>query len=212
MENTKTLLREEIKTMQKEDKVLLITAANKYTAAKRSGQNVQSAYGLFINAVVKMQEKYGFTVLDGENNKKIMDEFAATVELATNAIMGQRSFTVSFDSVEKANEWLETQNNIVVKNMSIDARTFFGVTVKKVTIEYIVCAQPTQKHYGIKLESKVRFFVASNLEKYAKKWKESNPELNLVMHLRKKWGFFLVGGSVGFFRFINEKHFMLFSY
>lgn len=123
-----------------------------------------------------------------------------------------KTMSCSFETIEQANAWLAQQTNVIINSFVIDASTFFKIKIKRVFFEYTLCEQPTNKRYQIEEVKKLRFFFGSNFDKFCRKWQENNPERTFAHAVKKKWGFSLIGGSVGFFRIVREKYFILFSY
>lgn len=199
------------KQMEKADKALMITYANKYMTAKRTKTGIQAAFNEIINLIEKMQTKYSFNVLNtGDNVLNIVNDFAEKIEMATNVVVGGKTYFCNFNNLSEANTWLINQNNIIIKDFSVNTSRV-GLDVTAVKITYTVSDKPLNKRYQITEVMKHRFFAGSNYNKFRRKWQEANPDLHYVQSYKFKWGFSLFGGSVGYFRYIKEKYVILYS-
>lgn len=218
MENTTLNLTEQfikvkVKEFEVKDKALVIAAANKYTSAKRERGDIQTAFNELVATIRQMEEKYSITVFSNEQPiGEAVERIASAVDVATNKFYGTKSHVCTFNTVEEANQWLSCQRDIIVKDMVVEARCSFGVHVKAVKIEYQTSDVATNKKYRIDTVDKFRVFVSSKLEKVKKAWMEKNPQYECVRVVKKSWGFSIIGGSVGFLRFIKEKYFVAYSY
>ena len=119
--------------------------------------------------------------------------------------------TCTFKSIEEANIWLAGQNNVVVKRMSVST-SGAGHRVSNVTLEYVAYEQPLNKKYQLTELNKTRLYLRSKPEKVINKWQEKYPQYTYVSYVKKDWKFGLIGGSVGYFRIINEKYIILYSF
>lgn len=209
---TNTQLGNYFKEMDANDKARVIAAANKYTAAKRSCADTTAAYTEMFNLIKELGAKYGFTPFDGSVNPLVLiDEFAAKIEMATASLMGDKTYTCFFNTVAEANAWLANQNNLIVKEFSVETSRV-ALKIQKVKLVYAVSAQPSNRRYQLDEVKKNRFFVGSNPDKFRIKWQEKHPQFAFVKSMKYKWHFFLIGGGVGFFRYINEKYIVLYTY
>lgn len=208
---TATQLGDYFKLLENQDKTLVITAANKYTDAKRSCGDIETAYIEFLNIIKEMAGKYNFNAF--ETNADIIavvDKLALQIELATKKLVGERKYTCIFNSIEEANAWLLKQDNIVVHNFTVET-TRCNLKISKIKIEYSISENNLNKKIQITEKKKIRFFFGSNPEKFRRKWEEENSQYTFITSIKRKWGFSLIGGSVGYFRFIKEKYIVLYS-
>ena len=216
MENTKTItantrLGVYVKQIDSNDKVLVISATNKFVKAKRTCGDVQTAYIELINVIKAIENKYGFVIFEPNVNIQAMiDEFAARVELGTIMVTGGTTYSCTFNSIEETNAWLACQKNIKLKNIQIET-TGVGLKVRKVKFEYTVSEKPLNIKYQLEQNNKVRFFFGTKQEKFNSKWQKNNPQKIFFTSIKRKWGFSLIGGSVGYFRFIKEKYVVLYG-
>ena len=98
-----TQLSESLKIMEKQDKALIITLSNKYITAKRSCGDVNAAFNEFMYAIKDMEIKYGFKAFEAnERVIEVIDDFAAKIELATNTLLGGKTYTCEFNSIAEA--------------------------------------------------------------------------------------------------------------
>ena len=195
------------------DKALIIAAANKYTSAKREMGDVPTAFDELVKLIREMEVKYSTTVFSDEQPiGETIERIASAIDVATNKFYGTKSHVCTFKTVEEANAWLLAQDNIIVKDLVVEARCSFGVYVKSVKIEYQTSDTATNKKYKIETIDKFRVFVSSKIEKVRKQWQEKNPQFGFVKMTKKSWGFSIIGGSVGFLRFIKERYFVAYSY
>lgn len=125
--------------------------------------------------------------------------------------MPGKDYACNFANVEQANLWLINQNNIIVKNIAVNTKGI-GLKILNVRIDFTVSASPLNYKFQISEIKKTRVFFGSNVNKFAHKWQENNPQFKLVTNIKSKLGFSLIGGSVGFFRLIKEKHFVLYTF
>lgn len=197
--------------LESSDKATLIAVTNTYITAKRNRGDVQSAYIALYNTVKEMENKYGFNVFSANSNAMvIIEEFAEIVERGTNMLTGGITYTCVFNSIEEANAWLATQNNIQIKNLQVDVSRV-KLKVLCVKFDYTVLPQPLNSAYQIAEEKKTRIFFSSKHKKFDQKWQKKNPHLTFLTSLKRSWGFRIIGGSVGYFKFIKEKYFVLYS-
>lgn len=207
----KNIISTNVKLMEKSDKTLVITTANQYIAAKRGQGDMVATYKELVSVIKQMESKYNFRVAeDGKDEGVVINEFLERVELATNQVTGNKYYTCVFGSTDEANSWLSVQKNLEIKNISVDT-SYAGLDVKRIKLEYIVSSQSNNNKYQICEERRIRFFFGSNQKKFRSKWEAKHPQFNYVTAIKKKWGFSLIGGSVGFFRFIKEKYIVLYS-
>lgn len=200
------------KQIDANDKAILIASTNKYVKAKRSCGDVQTAFNELYNVIITLGNKYGFTFFDKNSNiQAIIDEFASKVEQGTNIITGGTTYSCVFNSVEKANFWLSQQKDIELKNIQVDT-TSTKLKVKGVKFEYTVTDQATGFIYQLSEVKKIRFFCGSKQKKFNRKWQMKNPQYSFIKSIKRNWGFRIIGGSVGYFRFIREKYFVLYSF
>lgn len=205
-------LGDSLKRMESSDKVILITAANKYNTAKRSNGNIGTAYNELLNVIKMMGDKYGFNVFEGNSDvQAVIDGFAAKVEQGMNTITGQTSYTCNFRNLDEANRWLAGQSNIVIKRMSV-ATSGAGHQITGLTLEYMASEQPLKRKYQLTTFNKTRLYAKSKPEKVIRRWQEKNPQFACVNYVKKDWAFRLWGGRVGYFRIINEKYILLYAF
>lgn len=206
------MLGDSLKRMEGGDKVILITAANKYNTAKRTNGDIGTAYYELFNVIKMLGDKYGFNALEGNVDvQAVIDGFAAKVEQGMNTITGQTSYTCNFRSLDEANRWLAGQSNIVIKRMSA-ATSGAGHQIIGLTLEYVASEQPLRRKYQLTAFNKTRLYAKSKPEKVIRQWQEKNPHLTCVNYVKKDWAFRLLGGNVGYFRIINEKYILLYAF
>ena len=199
--------------MDAKDKAIIIAAANKFTSAKREMGDVQTAFAELVNTIKQMEVKYNVVVFnDQQSMSEVVDHIAGAIDVATTKFYGAKSHVCSFKTVEEANNWLDMQKNIIVKDMVVEAKCSFGIHEKAIKIEYQTSDTPLNQKYRIDTIDKFRVFVSSKLEKVKKQWLEKNPQFKSVKVVKKQWGFSLIGGSVGVLRFIKERYFVAYSY
>ena len=208
---TNTQLGAYFKEMEKADKALMITYANKYMTARRTNTNIQATFNQMVNLIQQMEVKYNFNILNaGMNVLEVVNDFASKIEIASNMIIGGKNYICNFNNINEANAWLSAHTNIVVKDFSVETSRV-GLDVTRVKITYMVSDQPINKTFQLTEIMKHRFFVASKHEKVRRQWEEANPQLKYIKSYKFRWGFSLFGGSVGYFRYIKEKYVILFS-
>ena len=117
----------------------------------------------------------------------------------------------NFKSLEEANMWLANQNNIIVKKMSADTKGA-GHRILNITLQYVISDKPMDKKFQITELKKTRVFFKSKEEKVRRQWQEKYPQYTYITSCHKIWWFRLVGGSVGYFRILNEKYIILYSF
>lgn len=201
-----------LKRMEPADKTALIGAANRFTTAKRTLGDVQSAYTALVTLIHSMETKYQFSAFNGNANiQAVVEDFAAKVERGTNKVTGGTVYACQFASLKDANAWLAAQNDIFIKTMAVTT-SGAGVDVSSVKLEYKVADQETNRKYQITEIHKKRVYARSSLEQVRAEWQATYPNCTYVLGLRREWKFGLMGGHVGYFRFINEKYFILYSF
>lgn len=117
----------------------------------------------------------------------------------------------NFKSVEEANVWLASQNNIIVKRMSVDT-SGSSHKVYNIALQFIAYDRPVGKKFQITEYKKTRLFVKSKEEKVRREWQERNPQFNYVLSSHKIWAFRLIGGHVGYFKLLKEIYIILYSF
>jgi hypothetical protein len=211
-ETATNFLKGTLKQMETADKAALFTASGKYTNARRNCGDVKPAYDNFVNVIKQMEQKYGFELLALDlDQAKIIDEVAEKIEIATNIVAGGKKYFCSFNNLDDANVWLANQKNIEIKSMMVET-TGAGLNVSNIRFDYIVHQKEMNMGYRVCEDRKTRFFVASNPKKFRAKWEEKNPQFKYVTSIKRKWGFSLIGGSVGFFRLIKENYIVLYAF
>ncbi len=200
-----------VKKMESSDKSAVISAASKYITAKRSCADLRPSYYALLQTIRQLESKYGFAAF-GENVSEldVINEFASKVEVAIQTVTGSKRYSCSFPSLEAANAWLLTQTDIIPKSFQANT-THAGLQITQVRIDYMVCQQRTNRIFQLSQETKVRFFFGSDPEKYRRKWERKHSQWTFLASIKRRWGFSLIGGSVGFFRFIKEKYIVLYA-
>jgi len=117
----------------------------------------------------------------------------------------------NFKSLEEANMWLANQNNIIVKKMSADTKGA-GHKILNITLQYVISDKPMDKKFQITELKKTRVFIKSKEEKVRRQWQEKYPQYTYITSCHKIWAFRLVGGSIGYFKILNEKYIILYSF
>ena len=130
--------------------------------------------------------------------------------VANNQIVSKNQICY-FNSTEEANVWLSVQKYVIIKKMTVST-TGAGHKVTNIIFEFTVSNLPLNYKYQVTEVNKTRLYVKSNIEKFRRKWQENNPAFSLVTSVAKYYAMRLIGGSVGFFKLINEKHFVLYSF
>ncbi len=211
--NTREFLKVHLKQLEPNDKALVIRSANKYTLSKRTRGDVNTAGNEFFNALRQTEAKYGIAVFSPEENTlTTMETIAEAVDIATNKLSGIKTYFVKFRTASEANLWLQNQKNIVVKDISVDASCHFGVHVNGIQLEYTTSDRPVTRRFCVCEDDTFRVYASSNPKKYCNKWQEKNRPLKVESYVKKGSSFSLIGGNVGFLRFIKEKYFMLCSF
>ena len=211
-ETTKDFLKN-VKNMEPTDKSAVITSANRYTSAKRTKGDVPKAGNEFFNVLRTVEAKYGIAVFTpNEPTVVTVDKVAEVVDLACNKLHGTKTYSCSFNSVAEANAWLSAQRNITVRNISVSANCWFGIHVKGISIEYSTSDKPLDSRYALCEIDKFRAYFRIKPEKVCRKWQEKNPMCRIVDFDKKQCGWSLIGGNVGFLRFIKEKYLLAYSY
>ncbi len=210
---TREFLKICLKQLEPNDKALVIRAADKYTTAKRTMGDVNYYGNEFFNALRQTEVKYGISIFSPqESTLCTMDAIAEAVDIATNKLNGCRTYYCAFRTVSEANLWLQNQKNIIVKNISVDASCCFGVHVHEIRLEYATSDRPVELRYCIREDNTFRAYVSSDPKKYCAKWQKKNPALKIENYVKKGSSFSLIGGNVGFLRFIREKYMLLCSF
>ena len=211
-ETTKDFLKN-IKNFESADKTAVISSANRYTSAKRTKGDVPKAGNELFNVLRTVEAKYGIAVFTpNEPTIVTMDKVAEVVDIACNKLNGTKAYSCSFNSVAEANAWLAAQTPITVRNISVSAICWFGIHVKSVSVEYSTSDKPIDCRYALCEIDKFRAYVRSKPEKVCRKWQEKNPSCRIVDFDKKQCGWSLIGGNVGFLRFIKETYFVAYSY
>ena len=127
----------------------------------------------------------------------------------------QPVYVANFQSIDEADNWLETQKNIVIKDISVNGQVagFFSknmIDVNCIKIEYLLCNGAININYGLHIFSKKRMFIQSNMEKRKAKWQELNPEYKWLKGLRFARRYSLLSNRVGFWRVIKEVYVVLY--
>ena len=210
--NAGTRLALRLKNMESCDQTALIRTANQYTYAKRTGGNVQAAYGELFRLIKTTESKYGFSAFENcPNLPAVIDEFADRVERGTAKTVGAPSYTCHFANVDAANAWLDAQRNVVIKRLSISA-SGAGNDIHDLMLEYTVSPQIMRQAYRLTELKKTRLYTKSNPEKVKAQWQNDHPQFRLITSVKHHWRFGLWGGHVGYFRMYKEKYVILYAY
>ena len=200
-----------VKEMETPDKSALFAAANAYVQAKRTCGDTQKTYNALLAMVRTLEKKYDFCAIEeGIDVTALLDAFAAAVEKGTAMVMGATTYTCQFKSVEETNLWLAKQKDILIKKMSMNA-SGAGNQIHSITFEYVVAEDDKQKTDQVTELKKVRLYFQSKMEKVRAQWQQKNPQYTYVTSVKKHWWYSLVGGSVGYFRILNEKYLILYT-
>ncbi len=207
-------LKVDIKTFELTDKALVIKSANEYTNAKRSAtMNAEKEFNAFYNTLRQMEEKYNIVVFnDGDIAQTVMDTIAADLEIATNKVSGVKTFNCRFESLEQANTWLSVQKNIIVTDITVESSGAFGTNVHSIVLEYKTSVERVDEKFAICVDKHFRVYLKSKLEKVRAAWSKKNPDKKWIRSHKKGSHFSLLGGSVGYLKFIFEGYFILYSY
>lgn len=213
MTTVQNFLKVDLKQFEATDKAVVVKMANNYTTALRSNGDVGGAYNALYNTLKQMESKYNIVIFAPEmTDAAVISQIAQAIDVATSKFVGAKSYFCTFKTVEEANGWLARQSNIVINKFSVESNNSFGVHIKGIRIEYTPSETPNSNRYRISIEKKFRMFVSSNANKFCQKWQEKNSDKRLVKYDKKHSSFCLIGGSVGFLRFVIERYFMLYSY
>ena len=204
-------LAEGLKKMSPEDKKLIFAVTNKYVTAQRSNGNIRQEYDNVVATLKNLENKYQIQIFPtGVPEATLIKALAAKVEATTQEITGGKNYSCAFAGIDHANAWLMQQKNIIVKKLDVETSRV-GLDVKKVVVEYCPAEKTTDYKYQITEFMKHRLFVSTKPEKVCAKWKEKNPQYRLVSWIKRRWAFHLIGGSVGFFRYVKEKYILLYA-
>ena len=97
-----------------------------------------------------------------------------------------KEYTVSFDSLQQANDWLADKRNFILTSVKIQTRTSLGLfanhsNASKIVITLRASWNGQQYRYGICQQEKTNLFVRSNNDNsFAKEWEAANPGLECV--------------------------------
>ena len=130
--------------------------------------------------------------------------------ITTNNVYEEGSYVCKFNTVEEANAWLACCNNVIVKDFTMET-TRVGLKTKCIKLVYSVMNQPIYKTFQIAEVRKNRIFFGSNAEKFRRSWEKQNAHCTYIKSLKHRWHISIIGGSVGFFRFIKEKYSVLYA-
>ncbi|MBR5134861.1 MAG: hypothetical protein IKV35_04625 [Clostridia bacterium] len=207
-------LNTDLKAFTPADKALVIHAANAYTKAKRTADmNAAAEFTAFYNALKQVEATYNIAVFDGTTHPQaMMDDIAADIDLATARAFGPRSTICRFANVEHANHWLAHQRNIVPTNISIESHSHFGTHVDAVIIEYTTSCDRVSQKFAVDVKKKSRIYVKSDFNKVRAEWEREFPNRRWIRAQRCCSGGSLIGGSIGYFRYISETYFVLYAY
>ena len=206
---TKKPVKLDLQIIDPNDKKLLFAAVKKYLTAKRACGDVRTAYDELRDTLKNTETKYGVTIfVPGIPEGKLVDAIASKLEEKVGEMVGIMHYSCTFDSVAQANAWLARQDKLLIKDMQVNTSRV-GLDVRQIKLDYVPSQQSVK--YQIAEEMKHRVFVGTKLEKLRRKWEEKNPQLRYVSCVKNRWGFGLIGGSVGFFRYIKEKYVILYA-
>lgn len=216
-------LKEAMSELTTEDKQQMTTAITKFNAAKRGSGDVQAAFNEVWYTLKGIETKYNVTIfVPGVPETQMVDMIASKVETKVAAMVAPGAgappapspagshYVANFACIAQANDWLARQNNLNITNMQVGT-SHVGLDITQIRIEYQVRDRSVSYVYQICEEMKHRIFAGSNHEKFRNEWERKNPGLKYVFSIKKKWGFSLLGGSVGFFRYIKEKYIVLYA-
>ncbi len=100
--------------------------------------------------------------------------------------------TVTFDSIEEADDWLQSYCNIVVKHFDYlrSPGTIRNRKSPLIEIEYETHNQSVGYVYGISVENQISLLKSGNQDKFMERWKRKNPGLDPIKILvsTSRWG------------------------
>ncbi len=217
----KKSLKEGMQELPAEEKQRIAEAFARYNDAKNGNGDFQTAYNEVRDILKDLEKKQDITIfvplvaeekmvdmIAAKVSDKVANKVADKVEAQISPQPSGAHYTCTFQDLAQANDWLAQQRNVTVTNLQVETSRV-GLDIKQIRLEYKIRTDAVQKQYRIIEVRKHRFFIESKLEKFRTKWQEENPHLQYVSALKRKWGFFLLGGSIGFFRYIKETYIIL---
>lgn len=229
----KNNLKEAMAQMSSEEKQELATAVLEYNAAKQNGADIQTVYNKLRDVLKSIETKYNVTIFvpivpeaklidtiankvsekmneQPEQNGAPVAKPAAPAPVVASAPPVGSNYSKNFTSLTEANAWLSQQQNLTVNNLQVNTSRV-GLDIEKIWLEYRTEAANVCHRYQITEKMKHRFFAGTRHETFRRKWQEKNPQFTYIASTKHKWGFSLIGGSLGFFRYIKEKYVILYS-
>ena len=216
-EITKNFLKIHIKALNSRDKVKVITAATAYSQAKRNIQpDVNDKYNALLTVLREIEQEHSISIFNDEETEfETVSYITKNLELASQLVSGVQTYTCTFKDVENANNWLAYQNDIEITDLDGDHRAFgfiiHKIHIASVKLQYRITDHYFDERYHIDEVAKTRLYASSSWDKFKQEWKNRHPNCQYVNAIRFKASGSLIGGSVGFLRFINEKFLVLYK-
>ena len=224
-----------------EQKEALAVAALEYAAAKQSGADSQAAYNRLRDILKNIEHQCDVTIfVPIVPEAKMIDAIATKVSQKKEAQAepehlspsappashaaplqpvivqpntaippANNKYSCSFDTLNEANHWLAQYRNLTVINMQTKVSRV-GLDIEQIWLEYKI-DEKAHNQYQLTEKMQHRFFVGCKLKNFRTKWEKKNPEYRYIAGMQHRWHFSLIGGSVGFFRYIKEKYIVLYT-
>ena len=216
------MLKQLMTAMAQPDKYRLVAAAEHCYQISQTGTPEQiEAEARSLGALAEeLQTRYGIRALVFRPESRQADilYYAGLVHKAINLKADQTARTREghFKTVEEADAWLRAQDRIKVLRMNVKTHTGGGFGVHALEIDDIwfqweQLEAPTGFRYGFCSEQSTKVFAQGDMEAYAADWKARNPQLRYVCGLKRTASGSLIGG-IGYWKFNNERYFVLYSW
>ena len=127
-----------------------------------------------------------------------------------------KKYSITFDSIEIANNWLSTQNSIVITNLNVSSDTKFAllsnnIVITQIYIEFLSYPYPVNNAYGIDEMQSGAMYISADIQKLRQKWSTKNPDKQYIFGVKKTTKRHLMGSGIGFISFVKDKLVVLYK-
>jgi len=171
--------------LDKPTKAELLRQATCYYKASTEGdpQKLRSAYHSLLKTVQAGEQTTGIQLITSPDESFLC---ALNAVASKTYALVNKEYSVSFDSLQQANDWLADKRNLILTSVRIQTKTTLGMFANhskaaKIIITFRVETEGKFYRYGICQQEKTQLFTRSKEDNgFVKTWEAANPGLECV--------------------------------
>lgn len=176
-----------------DEKNAFINMGLRFYNAQRSGDTalIRRIYKEYLDMVLSYEKKEGVQIIKSPDGSYVT-ALSAVAGIIEKYIEQEKErwkperHTVSFSSVESANEWLCKQSSIEVESLNVQTHSRYGIgsriaVVDSVKIDYTDYKKQVGHTYGMCTESASTVFISADTDRFKEKWHNKHPGLEIVL-------------------------------